>query len=452
MKSSGSSGNVPIRRKKNKSKLSPYLRVSHNKTIKSRTKLLSAGYKKTFTKQHDDRKSSLLSSWFKKPKKDGIKLLTVEKFIKASNFNAMNIWVKYLEFIHRSKVKNLENFTATIYFTDGIGVIDYHDNIEAKMPKMLSEMENITERYVVSLLRLEKYTNEYFRDILSIIKDPKNKYYYDNFVTPLINQNVMSFPVIQLLIICLNIPELLPQLDDLKEKLKTKDTNDVLTDFLVKNKFLSSDKQSYTSLFLNKTFRVYNRNVSMKHLFKDDFIGHSNIILFDRYTKEVELFEPHGSYLNDMINSQFKIDSVLEKFFKEHNNFGYTYIRNYNFCPEASVQTLQAKSYNIIANDNSITEEYSNMFKDTGYCMLWTLWYVDMRLLNSELSREELLTKINKQHERNPQFSQIVIQNFWTCMRIYLKYKLFYVDVSDDVILTELAKCRHIIDYSQIKI
>lgn len=97
--------------------------------------------------------------------------------------------------------------------------------------------------------------------------------------------------------------------------------------------------------------------VSLQNYGKDS--SHANLIIVDRRSKEVELFEPHG--LNQLCkNMAATIDSVLQKYIDEHLP-GFKYIAPMYYCPAHGPQTV--------------------MINDIGYCAIISALYGHLRIL-----------------------------------------------------------------------
>lgn len=111
--------------------------------------------------------------------------------------------------------------------------------------------------------------------------------------------------------------------------------------------------------------------------------NHANYLLYDKKNKEVERFEPHGSSVP--LGLQYNpslLDDILEVRFKEIDN-DIKYIRPKDYLPKIGFQLLD------------IYERNKKKIGDPGgFCALWTIWYVDMRLTYKEMSRQTLVKKM----------------------------------------------------------
>ena len=89
--------------------------------------------------------------------------------------------------------------------------------------------------------------------------------------------------------------------------------------------------------------------------------GHANMMILDKYTKQIERFEPHG--INHRLYDEKRVDRILYQNFK---NLGYEYIGPVNLCPlgvQSNVDRMAIKVYHY-----------------TGFCKTWSLLYALFRL------------------------------------------------------------------------
>lgn len=119
----------------------------------------------------------------------------------------------------------------------------------------------------------------------------------------------------------------------------------------------------------------------------DPKMAHANGFIIDKRDKSVELFEPHGSQIMQSLGDQLKIADFYAAF---ADYFRSNFPRDIKsiftpadaWCPLASFQTLQEQEI----DQSSITDP-------RGFCVAWTLWWIDFRLRNADstLSRSELM-------------------------------------------------------------
>jgi len=109
--------------------------------------------------------------------------------------------------------------------------------------------------------------------------------------------------------------------------------------------------------------------------------NHAGYLIYDAKTKELERFETYGggiSLYGTFYNPEL-LDSLLESKFKEINKT-IKYIKPYQYLPKIGFQILD------------IMERKKKKIGDPiGFCALWSIWYVDMRLTYNEIPRNKLV-------------------------------------------------------------
>ena len=113
--------------------------------------------------------------------------------------------------------------------------------------------------------------------------------------------------------------------------------------------------------------------------------SHAGYLIYDTKLKEVERFEPHGAttppglYYNPNL-----LDEILEARFKTLDE-NIKYIRPGEYIPKVGFQLFD------------INETKKRKIGDPmGFCALWCVWYVDMRLTYREFDRKKLVNLLIK--------------------------------------------------------
>lgn len=108
--------------------------------------------------------------------------------------------------------------------------------------------------------------------------------------------------------------------------------------------------------------------------------SHAGYLIYDKINNEIERFEPHGAttppglYYNPDL-----FDEILEARFKTIDE-NIKYIRPKDYLPKVGFQLMD------------ISENKKRKIGDpSGFCALWCIWYVDMRLTYSDMTRNELI-------------------------------------------------------------
>ena len=108
--------------------------------------------------------------------------------------------------------------------------------------------------------------------------------------------------------------------------------------------------------------------------------GHSNYLIYDVKKNELERFEPHGNKVPRGFNYNSKLlDSKLKEFFSKRFD-KLKYFSPKDFLPKIGFQTMD----NYEGNKNKIGDP-------AGFCALWSIWYVDNRITNSNIDRKKLV-------------------------------------------------------------
>ena len=126
--------------------------------------------------------------------------------------------------------------------------------------------------------------------------------------------------------------------------------------------------------------------------------NHSNYIIYDKILNEVERFEPHGhgSPIGFDYNAN-GLDNKLTSIFTDINH-NVKYVSPKDFLPKISFQMLDTYERN-----------QSKIGDPGGFCALWSIWYVDMRLTYHNSTRNELVKEmITVLKKKNISFKNLI--------------------------------------------
>jgi ankyrin repeat protein len=143
--------------------------------------------------------------------------------------------------------------------------------------------------------------------------------------------------------------------------------------------------------------------------------SHSNILLYDKIKNEIERFEPNGGSYPYKFNYNPEIlnGHIESKFFEIFPNC--IYKTPVDYLPKIGFQLLE--SY-----DHYKTKKIGD---PGGFCAVWCVWYINMRIKYNVLSREHLIIKlIQKIKEENIPFK--------TLIRNYAKR---IIDIRDEILV-----------------
>ena len=409
------------------------LKTSINPSYKSKRKLLSTGYTKIYSYRDID--------------------INYSKLNKISNPN------EYLEFIHPDKIRGINRLNMYGFINSVDSTVDneyFYDNLHNFIEKLIVMLDKKTDsiRYITFQIIYSLDIHPLFYKILEFLNNDENKIYFDTLVTPLLEVNY-SYHIFFMIEI------LLQYLIFHKNKLTIELIQNIRDEFLKCNSMedqynlhnrIYKNKLKYGLKYSNR-YKVFtigeDASISLDSLSKHEHIGHANTVLIDTFKKEIEYFEPYGSSNSCIFTNSFNLNRKLKFYFNDfYASFGYKYMDNVTTCTEYSVQVIQNNVYKLIQTDDKLKDN-SYLYEDVGYCIIWCLWYIDMRLLNEDVPRKELLSSIEKLHSQHLELSQIVIQNFWTCMRTFLKNKFYH---PDNMNIDEIMRCRKVISYEQFNV
>lgn len=113
-----------------------------------------------------------------------------------------------------------------------------------------------------------------------------------------------------------------------------------------------------------------------------EYDSHANIIIIDHKKKTIELFEPHGSRtdsseLGDITAAYNKKLRLLKIYFKD-------ILPDYKF--ENVVDYVKKTAFQILYDPD----------EHTGYCVTWATLYAEYRILNPNVTSENLAKYIDK--------------------------------------------------------
>lgn len=113
--------------------------------------------------------------------------------------------------------------------------------------------------------------------------------------------------------------------------------------------------------------------------------SHANYLIYDVKENIVERFEPHGATVPPGLNyNPNLLDEILENRFKAINT-NITYMRPSEFLPKVGFQLMD------------VYETKRKKIGDPGgFCALWSIWYIDMRLTYSNIKNTDLVKMLIK--------------------------------------------------------
>lgn len=138
---------------------------------------------------------------------------------------------------------------------------------------------------------------------------------------------------------------------------------------------------------------------------------HSNLIVIDKKNKTFERFEPNGgnTAVDPFWFDSQQLNHHLELLFREQLRDGFRMIPPTDVCPSIGIQSLQAD------------EEITTVNKLGGFCAMWSLWYLELRISNPDIPSKELLTQaIEEIKKEDDDFTKFIVN-----------YTIFIKDISE---------------------
>ena len=186
--------------------------------------------------------------------------------------------------------------------------------------------------------------------------------------------------------------------------LEFNNSNSIKTNLTKKQKL---NKKSISKKIINKksnSKKIIKNNLKPKKLDKKRFVlmpiylgsedcdvskGHFNIMIFDILNKTIERFEPYGSSLKQSEHKLF--DKLLEKTF---NKYLIKYGKIKVIVPDL---LMNKKSFQTIEEDE-VEQGISNrrLSDPGGFCGVWGIWFINLRLKFPNLETKILLQKAEK--------------------------------------------------------
>lgn len=145
----------------------------------------------------------------------------------------------------------------------------------------------------------------------------------------------------------------------------------------------------------NKRFIIIPVGIEMR-------IGsHANYLIYDKELKELERFEPHGSSPPTGFDyNQSALDNILETKMKEMD-VDIKYVSPKDYLPKIGFQILD------------IYEKKKKRIGDPGgFCALWSIWYIDMRLTYKDITRDKLVKILIKEIKKQNISFKNMIRNY----------------------------------------
>jgi hypothetical protein len=134
-----------------------------------------------------------------------------------------------------------------------------------------------------------------------------------------------------------------------------------------------------------------------------NFQGHANVLIYDSYLNQFELFDSVGDnpYVNR--NTYDKYINKLQSFAKSINHKS-KFFKPVDFFPEGT--DIQGKEESLSKGKNY------NVQTDVGFCVVWSLMYLEKRIQNFDTPRNEIVYDIIKMFDIDVDFNSKEIRKY----------------------------------------
>lgn len=163
-----------------------------------------------------------------------------------------------------------------------------------------------------------------------------------------------------------------------------------------------------TDIKIKKSFRFCIIPIGIELITNEYSYGHANILLFDFETLQVERFEPHGSeppygldYNSNLLDNLLKNKIISLK-------LGFEYFAPESYLPKIG---FQIKEIYELKNDY--------IGDPNGFCAGWCLWWCDIRINNSQISRQKIVNLLFKEIANTEYSYKKLIRNYTSLITNY---------------------------------
>ena len=174
---------------------------------------------------------------------------------------------------------------------------------------------------------------------------------------------------------------------------------------------------SFQKLFYPTTLKT-SLNKFLKNKNKQYFIipigielsngAHGNILLYDKVANTIERYEPYGKDWPAGFNyNPIGLDHQLKNLFNNlinsnGNTVNFEYIEPHKYEQKIGLQTIDISEY----------DKGKSLGDPGGFCAAWSLWYIEMRIVNNTILRNELIPKLINHIKSKKVFFRTVIRSY----------------------------------------
>lgn len=286
--------------------------------------------------------------------KDGIDYLGLVLINNNDNFKKINEYIL--------KNSSDDSYSRNLSFIINKPFEKYHKYLDNKNLDVTQQvLESADEKWKAYLLKSRKYKP------ITDINLEKNKYQHSTKFTATDIDLMLYFIYLDEKYKNLYIPRIKNDISnriDFPWQINYDDTTNILDIHPDINLLIENNKKdyNYAIIFLGLTLEAQK-------------VKHANILFYDFKNLTIERFEPYGdSGIND------KIDDYLEEELTWNNQF--KYLRPKDF--------LTKPGYQLISNEGVENLKAGDF---GGFCLAWSIWYVEHRLKNANVNPKILNQK-----------------------------------------------------------
>jgi ankyrin repeat protein len=179
------------------------------------------------------------------------------------------------------------------------------------------------------------------------------------------------------------------------------------------NSNLNDLRSLLTIIKQQKNYRFFIIPLGIEINIENSLLGHANYIIIDFELLTIERFEPHGSESPYGLNyNSSLLDNTLETKFNSFN-LGLKYFSPYTYLPKIGFQIMEIK------------EKKNDYIGDpNGFCALWCIWWIDIKLANPNISSNILQELLFKE----------IINNYMSFKKIIRDYSTFITEIRDKLL------------------
>lgn len=190
-------------------------------------------------------------------------------------------------------------------------------------------------------------------------------------------------------------------------------------EILWKNQLLYIPGSKKNDLIRQLNYSLHSKNkffiipIGIEMIINGVIYSHANYLIFDFNLMEYERFEPHGSHSPFGLDYGAQLlDNQLENKINSFN-LGLTYISPIQYLPKIGFQMKEISELKVdyIGDPN-------------GFCALWCVWWVELRLSNPQIPRIKLVKLLNQE----------LINGGYSYKKLIRDYSFYIIEIRDKIL------------------